>query len=79
MAPVYTSIDPNDREAVVWLQRALGRLASGTVVHIGRMSTLTVKAIRLYQHARKLPITGEADAPTLQRIRQELEDKGLTP
>ena len=68
---IYTQIDPNDRDAVVWLQLALARLYSGSVlVHPGQLDRLTQKALRNFQHQQGLPVTGEADEATLQLIQQ---------
>jgi len=77
----YTRIDPEDRDAVLWLQLALARLIPGPAraVHIGSLGPLTEKALRLYQLGHRLPLTGEPDAITLQKIKDELKERNLTP
>ena len=75
----YTAIDPSDRAAVLWLQSALGELTHGRHgVSIGKMDELTKKALIIFQIQQKLPVTGEPDETTLQKINQELQTRGIT-
>jgi hypothetical protein len=76
-----THIDPQDRDAVLWLQLALARLMPGpaAMVHIGQLGPMTEKALRLYQLGHKLPLTGKPDAATLQHIRAQLGERKLEP
>lgn len=76
----YDRIDPQDRDAILWLQLALAELMPGpaAIVHIGKLGGLTEKSIRLYQLGNKLPLTGKPDELTLQHINSELEKRGLT-
>jgi Putative peptidoglycan binding domain len=70
---MYTQIDPNDRDAVLWLQVALSRLLRpAPMLHVGEFSPLTGKALRVYQQKNSLPVTGEADPATLQKINEQL-------
>jgi hypothetical protein len=70
---MYTQIDPADRDAVAWLQLALARLfGHAPLARIGLLDSLTRRAIAEYQRKHSLPLTGEADAATLQSINQEL-------
>lgn len=77
---MYTRINPDDQEAVIWLQRVLAKLlgSMGSFVEIGRLNAPTNKNIRLYQQKFGLRINGEADEATLQHIKQQLEERGLT-
>ena len=71
---MYTQIDPNDRDAVLWLQLALTRLLRPVpMLHVGTLSPITGKALRMFQHQHSLPVTGEADTATLQKIQQQLD------
>ena len=73
---MYTHIDPDDEDAVVWLQRTISRLTGyPTLVYIGKFDSMTKKALRFYQYRRHLPVTGEPDEATLQQINEELAER----
>jgi hypothetical protein len=73
----FTRIDPQDRDAVLWLQLALAKLMPGPaiMVHIGQLGPMTEKALRLYQLEHKLPLTGQPDQLTLEHIQRALESQ----
>ena len=48
------------------------------VVQIGQFNARPRKAIRIFQQRYSLPITGEADQATMQKINEELTQRGLT-
>lgn len=68
-------VDPNDPDSVLWLQQSLARVIAGRI-HIeptGHYDTMTRKAVETFQRRSALPVTGEVDLVTVQRIEQELE------
>jgi Putative peptidoglycan binding domain len=71
------SIDPENRDDVLWLQTALMELmpGPGAVAHIGVLGPLTEKALRLYQLGHGIPLTGKPDEMTLRLIQEELAQR----
>ena len=76
----YTKVEPDDQAEIIWLQLALSKLSDGrgAIVEVGKLDRMTDKALRIYQQQRNLPVTGKPDGATLQKINQELQERGLT-
>jgi len=77
----YTTINRDNHNEVIWLQLALARLIKhpgAALVHVGTYDPMTTKALEFYQRLRELPVTGEPDETTLQKINQELQARGIT-
>jgi lysozyme family protein len=75
---VHHRLNPDDPQHVLWLQRALAKLRHGQISDFGVVGPLTVKALRMFQISHSLPVTGAPDELTLQKINQELQERGIT-